>query len=90
MSDQHASIDANEKLKDIRSFAKHYRDVAEGHPGADGTPTVQPNPHAPVTVAELAVVLETVAGLFSTVGIGARRNEVGQAMPKKRGWERHG
>jgi hypothetical protein len=85
MSDTvNSSIDANEKLKDLKSFAQHYREVAEG------TAETPPNPHAAVSVAEMAVILETMASLFGTVGIGVRRNEVGQAMPKKRGWERHG
>lgn len=73
------SIDANEQLKEIEAFAAHYDErVASG----EG--------HQAVSVAEMSVILKTVATLFKGVGIGVRKNQVGQAMPARRGWERHG
>lgn len=73
------NIDANEQLKELQAFAGHYRDATAAGEG-----------HTPVTYAEMSVVLECVASLFKTVGIGVRKNQVGQALPAKRGWERHG
>ena len=70
---------ANEKLTALQEYAAHYHGNVRKGAG-----------HNVVTHAEMAVILDEVVGLFSSTGVGIRKSALGQAMPEKKGWERHG
>ena len=70
---------ANEKLTELKEFVAHYSSQVQKGEGRNV-----------VTHAEMAVVLDTVVDLFATTGVGIRKGALGQAMPEKKGWERHG
>lgn len=71
--------DAAARLEALDAYEEHYKGLVTKGDGFSF-----------VTHAEMAQILEDVTELFKSIGVGLRKNEIGQALPKRRGWERHG
>ena len=66
-------------LKALEEYEKFYKNSL-----------VKGDGYTAINHAEMAQVLEDVIGLFKSFGVGVRKNIIGQNLPAKKSWERHG
>lgn len=79
MADEQQNIDQAGALTRIQGYHQHFLQGVQAGGG-----------EAPVTYDQMAAVLGDVLALFKGVGLGVRRNEIGQAHAPKRSWESAG
>lgn len=70
---------AEESLQALEEYQAYYRESIEKGEGMTF-----------ITRAEMAQVLDDITTLFKGAGVGIRKNAVGQKLPERRAWERHG